>query len=114
MDQILSNFWNDFIHSPYSDEMEEKYWRKLPRLSITETVQYILKNKMENKLVDTVFYGDARDKQQPYLLKIHDDKFEVFESERGGKFGVKTYTNLEDALFDYVDTVYNSYGLAAT
>lgn len=112
MKRISIDFWCDFIKSPYSDEMEKKYWHKLD-VSVDETVKYLLKNNLAYDLIKDVFYGDVRDSQTPYLLKVSENKFEVFESERGAKFGLHTYSNLEDALFDYVDTVYNSYGIVA-
>jgi hypothetical protein len=114
MNNKIIQFLNDFIVTPYSNDMHDKYWRSLPEISIKETLQYILQNKLETKLISTNFYGDFRDRQGPYLLKTESGKFEVFESERGFKHGLKTYFLLEDALFHFLDKIFNSYAMAAT
>lgn len=114
MNKVIIDFLNDFIKTPYTDDMEKKYWRNLPDVSIKETVRYILDNKLEVKFIDTKFYGDFRDKQAPYLLKIDNGNYEVFDSERGAKHGIKTYSSIDKALFYYLDKIYNSYAVAAS
>ncbi|EQC47467.1 hypothetical protein [Bacteriovorax sp. Seq25_V] len=113
MKKIVRDFWNEFTNSPYSNEMEKKYWNKLD-VTISDTVKYLIENKIDEKLIKNIFHGDTRDSQTPYLLKIDESKYEVFESERGEKYGLHTYTSLEEALFNYVDTVYNSYGICSS
>lgn len=105
MKKIAIDFWNDFTISPYSNEMEKKYWNKLD-VTISDTVKYLIDNKIDKKLIHNVFHGDTRDSQTPFLLKIDESIYEVFESEKGEKYGLQTYSNLEDALFDYVDTLF--------
>lgn len=84
-----------------------------PKVSIKEVLDYVNLNKLENSFVENVFYGDFRDKQLPFLLKVKNG-FEVFDSERGSKHGLELYGSLNAALFDYFDRMFNEIGHVAT
>jgi hypothetical protein len=58
-------------------------------------------------LIDPIWYGDFRDRQSVYLMKS-ENGFEVFSSERGGKFGVVTFKTLDDAVFAFVSRWLNN------
>lgn len=114
MNQIIIDFLNDFIKKPYSGEMHDKYWRNLPVVSIKETVKYIFDNNLSEKFIAENLYGDFGVKEGDYLIKLDDGSFELFHMERGIKHDVVTFNSLEDAFFEYVDIIYNSYGVAAS
>ena len=42
--------------------MGKKYWRKLPQITIKETVAYLIGNNLDEKLIKDNFFGNYRDK----------------------------------------------------
>ena len=114
MKQFVIEFLNDFIKKPYSGEMHDKYWSNLPDVSIKETVRYIFENSLSEKFIAENLYGDFGVKEGDYLIKLDDGRFELFHMERGIKYDVVTFDSLEDAFLEYVDIIFNSYGVAAS
>ena len=72
-----------------------------PKMSIKDALSYITLNKLENSFIEKIFYGDFRDKQLTFLLKV-ENGFEVFDSERGGKHSLELYSDFNAALFDSI------------
>jgi hypothetical protein len=63
--------------------------------SLKEVMNYITKNKLQQKFIDPPF--DFTDRGA-YLDKVNPFTYEVFNSERGGKHWLKKFTNLDKAI----------------
>ena len=136
----IIDFMNDFSKTQFSDEMEEKYWRKLPSVTIEETVQYIVDNNLYLSLIDKhidnlneVFneIDNTLDQTQftnavytlkgskcfikPYLFYKVREKYELYRyDDRGGyTFRISTPV-LKSSLFEYIESIFNDYGVDAS
>jgi hypothetical protein len=136
----IVKFLQDFSKNQFSSEMEKKYWRKLPSITIKETVQYIVDNKLQSILIDkevndlneifnetdesinesqftnTVYtLKGNKPFKKPYLFYKVKDKFELFKyDERGGYTFFISTPVLKSALFEYVESIFNDYGVNAS
>lgn len=83
-------------------KMREKY-----ELIFSPSVQEIVDEAKKrpgglNSLLMT-WKGDMTDREPFYFIKV-EDRYEVFgRSDRGGKEWLETFSNIEDATFDYFD-----------
>ncbi len=120
--------------------MEKKYWRKLPSITIKETVQHIVDNKLQSILIDKevndlneIFneIDNSIDQSQftnavytlksnkpftkPYLFYKVRDKFELYKyDDRGGYTFFISTPVLKIALFEYIESIFNDYGVDAS
>lgn len=114
MNQLVIEFLNDFIKEPYSSDMHDKYWKNLPDVSIKETVKYIFDKNLSENFIAVNLFGNFGVKEGDYLVKLEDGNFELFHMERGIKHDAVTFDCIEEAFFEYVDIIFNSYGVAAS
>ena len=86
-----------------------KYFKKIKgEYTLAGLLETAKKNNILEKCIDLEWITYPGIDKVHYLMKTTNNKYEVFDSERFGKLGLRIYENLDDAFTDKFDRILNS------